>query len=55
MEIGTMRLIRRLIRGTCVALAIIMAAAVGRASYCSFPEDGQQSPDLVEILRSYTR
>ena len=53
MVIGTMRLTRRLIRGTCVALAIIMAAAVGHSFYCSFPENGQQSPDLVEILQPH--
>ncbi len=41
-----MRLIRRLIWGTGIALAIIVAAAIGRAFYCSFLEAGTTPPSL---------
>jgi hypothetical protein len=44
METGTMRLTRRLIRGTGIALAIIVAAAIERAFYCSFLEAGTTPP-----------
>ncbi len=35
-----MRLIRSLIRGTGIALAIIVASPIGRVFYCSFLEAG---------------